>query len=114
MCYNPPSASVCQFTSNLDIVLSNAVNRYDKICLLGDFNLPGIEWGDVPQSKNKECSMFCEILDNYGLVQLNNTPSTKHGNILDLVISNCPESVTQIDKCDIEFPSDHVILNILR
>ena len=54
---------------------------------------------------------FCDTLNTYGLVQINAIPSTKHGNILDLVITYTPHLPSNIEECDTSFMSDHVVLS---
>ena len=48
------------------------------------------------------------MLNVHGLVQLNTIPSTKHGNILDLAISNTPHLLSPVEECDLSFISDQV------
>ena len=110
-CYNPPSASVSNFNSQLDNILASAAQIYTKVCVLGDFNMPDVQWSDCPSSNSIEQSNFCDTINTYGLVQINAIPSTKHGNILDLVITNTPHLFSNIEECDTSFMSDHVVLS---
>ena len=58
--------------------------------------MPGVQWSDCPSSNNIEQSNFCHTINTYGLVQINAIPSTKHDNILDLVITNTPHLFSNI------------------
>jgi hypothetical protein len=49
--------------------------------------------------------------DERGFVQLNNVPSNKFNNILDLVLSNFPERFSAILKSDAVFNTDHTVLD---
>ena len=113
ICYRPPSAPsapVNVFTSQLDTIVESATKTYKKVCLLGDLNISDVHWSDCPSSKKLEQDIFCDILNVYVLVQLNTIPSTKHGNILDLVISNIPHLLSPVEECDLSFMSDHVVI----
>ena len=110
-CYNPLSASVSNFNSQLDNILASAAQIYTKVCVLCAFNMPDVQWSDCPSSNDIEQSNFCDTLNTYGLVQINAIPSTKHGNILDLVITNTPHLFSNIEECDTSFMSDHVVLS---
>ena len=110
-CYNPPSASVSKFNSQLDNFLASAAQINTKVYVLGDFDMPGVQWSDCPSSNNIEQSNFCHTINTYGLVQINAIPSTKHDNILDLVITNTPHLFSNIKECDTSFMSDHVVLS---
>ena len=45
------------------------------------------------------------------MAQINAIPSTKHGNIFDLVITNTPHLFSDIEECDTYFMSDDVVLS---
>ena len=73
--------------------------------------MPDVQWSDCPSSNNIEQNNFCDTLNTYGLVQINAIPSTKHGNILDLVITNTPHLFSNIEECDSSVMSDHIVLS---
>ena len=79
-------------------------------CLVGDFNLPHIEWRSLssPGSENvtKE-SMFLEMCGRLGFSQLVSSPTRpKSRNILDLVLSN-DDTVESVEVRNSPIPSDH-------
>ena len=49
------------------------------------------------------------MLDSFGLVQLNRVSSNQSGNILHLVITDCP-LLSDVEKCIVDFQSDHAVL----
>ena len=64
------------------ILLKKILNiQQISLCLLGDYNLPGIKWGDIPLSSKQEETYFCELVDAYGLKQINKIHPTTDGNI---------------------------------
>ena len=83
-----------------------------KIILTGDFNFPDIDWNlTAPLQPNSLSDYFCDTIMNYFcLTQSIDTP-TRGDAILDLVISNCPENLMDIDVCDSLGTSDHNIVN---
>ena len=54
LCNRPPSSSITEFVHDLDNNIEKSTKIYSKLCLLGDFNLPGIKWGDIPLSSKQE------------------------------------------------------------
>lgn len=60
---------------------------YSHLLLLGDFNFPLIDWQLTSSSHELE-NQFCNLLDDFFLIQLIEDPTHIHGNILDLVATN--------------------------
>ena len=70
---------------------------FNKILICGDFNFPQIEW-DLMSSTDVSSVKFCDVLDQFSLEQVNKFPSRRHNNnVLDLVITNKPDMVTNIE-----------------
>ena len=86
-------------------VLSHFMTRYDKILILGDFNI------HVCCPHQSFTSDFIDILESFNLTQAVQEPTHSKGHILDLVLSNglSPDNLTIKDIC----VSDHkaVLLN---
>jgi len=76
--------------------------------LVGDFNLPGIDW-EIHSATGKGKN-FTEIVQNKLLVQHVDFPTHVKGNILDLVITNMPESVLNVEDIGNLGTSDHSII----
>jgi hypothetical protein len=113
VCYRAPTADVNAFVASLHSLLKSAKHeKYYQICILGDFNFPGITWLDslTHLTTSAEQEHFCDLLEEYALHQLNNLPSTGHGNVLDLVIASNPDKISAISYCDEDLSSDHFIL----
>ena len=58
--------------------------------LLGDFNLPGINWETLSGSNQYE-NRFLDLLYDIDLFQLVNEPTHIEGNTLDLIATSCPD-----------------------
>ena len=81
--------------------------NWSKVCILGDFNLPNIDWINMAyQGRNSILEAF---LDNYFL-QLVDEP-TRQNNILDLVCCNSLNFVNDIEILEPLGESDHNSLN---
>jgi len=79
------------------------------VVLLGDFNLPEIDWHYYHGPDNVICNTFLRFINSYGLTQYVDQP-TRESNILDLIFS-CSSSFVK-DLC-IEPPigtSDHNVI----
>ena len=113
LCYRSPSSDVNDFVNSLNTLLSNVIGKYSHICLLGDFNFPGIQWNDSLYFSNCPVeNSFVELIDDFGFKQLNSHPSTVHGNILDLVLVNF-ESLSEVCVKQCELTSDHKVLDFV-
>ena len=103
------------FLENLDSVLTNCMT-YDNnnFLILGDYNYPEINWiPELDDSLPKHCRDLILLCNRYDLRQLNYNPSTKDGNILDLVITNLNETFTPILARTYPFRSDHYLLEFV-
>ena len=88
-----PSNSSAELHTDLVNYLSTITALSTPVLILGDFNLPDIDWptlnSDSPVSNN-----FCEFVFESTLTQLVESSTHTCGNILDLVLTNSPEYVT--------------------
>ena len=53
---------------------------------------------------------FYTMLDEFGQMQLNKVASNKSANLLDLIFTNAPESITDIIEYPSVFKTDHTSL----
>ena len=111
--YKPPNANNSLFNTNLQAFLSSATKNNSKICLLGDFNFPHIRWKNdgMGEPKSYDDTIFCETLEDCSFQQMNILLSTRHGNVLDLILTNFTEHFQIKTDYDDEFRTDHRILN---
>ena len=104
--YRPPSSDN-EYINELDLSLSK-IPQNAYVWLLGDFNLPDINWDSV---EFKPCGQYpsiskslINIINDHHLQQMVDEP-TRDRNILDLCFTNCP---AQVDKVSIRTGiSDH-------
>ena len=122
MIYRPPgsTSSDIQSFENLLTFLQNNLNsseagEYTEFLIMGDFNLPGILWGDISTNDKENATsklenLLLSFIDNNLLSQYVNEP-TRGRNILDLFLTNNPNFVLQI-KSEETSLSDHNIVSI--
>ena len=79
---------------------------YSHLPLLGDLNFSQIDWQLTSSSHELE-NQFCNLLDDFSLTQLIEDPTHIHGNILDFVATNFPESFTKPVCSNSVVNSDH-------
>ena len=110
--YRPPSSDPLCFSRTVENILVKASKQYERICMLGDFNIPSVNWKSELYSSNiTSQSMFCDVINQFSFQQLNTVASNVKRNMLDLVFTNAPEMFSNIAECPVELSSDHIVLN---
>lgn len=106
--YRPPSSPSSWFKSFEDLVQSFQSSGSKDMLLLGDFNLPNINWLEGSGfSNSSDLSEFCDFLCDSNLFQLVDEP-TRSQNVLDLLITNMVEKISGLEVSkEISLPSDH-------
>jgi len=111
LAYIPPNASTDNQLEFLDYFKSlNTMSN--NLVLLGDFNLNDINWNSL-SGQSHFSSEFCDVTYDLNLQQLVEEPTHIAGNILDLVLTNVPEKVSNLTvntKSPYPIPSDHFII----
>ena len=87
-------------------------SQLPKLIILGDFNLPHFDW-TIPCITCNELShsFLLSFLHEHSLSQLNLTP-TRNSNILDLVLTNIPDRITNLSVNPPFSTSDHDSLSL--
>jgi len=104
--YRPPNNNVtpiAMLNNFLSDMSQNESPQMPQILLAGDFNLPNITWLDgigqispSPTYGTEVNQSLLETINEFGLGQLVTDP-TRGENILDLIFSTHPESVSNIE-----------------
>ena len=66
------------------------------LCIMGDFNLPDLNWKDYAHPNNEIYNLIIKFVDEMGLLEFVDYP-TKHANTLDLLFSNAVCFLPQIE-----------------
>ncbi len=107
--YRSPNSTI-ENTIKLCNIIENS-NDKDFNLFIGDFNMPEINWNTYSCNLSKYAN-FIDILNQKSLHQLVNFPTHKKGNILDLVLTNKPDCILNIENIGNLSNSDHCILSI--
>ena len=101
--YIQPGNDERDFHQTLELI-SSIPSRSDLL-LLGDFNAPDVNWNTLTASSTRS-SALCECIFNKNLIQIFMGPMHHLGNTLDLILTNCPDRVSNI-FVDQKLTSDH-------
>ena len=107
--YIPPCTDDLQLTEVIKH-FSTLINSYPRnsLVLVGDFNLPDINW-DTLTASSTASRTFCDFIYDNALLQVVDTSTHSKGNILDLIITNSEDSIRDlvIHSCGHRIISDH-------
>lgn len=109
--YRPPSFS----RSDLDyatasvLLLRKLCSTDKKLILLGDFNLPDIDWKFYHGPENPIYQSFILFFNSYGFIQHVSEP-TRTDNILDLVLTTYGANVNDLSLLPPICNSDHNVI----
>ena len=84
--YIPPTPSDLYIDSLLSY-LADFISSSEHVIIVGDFNLPDINWSTLTGTSSLSSS-FCDLIFDYNLVQFVDSPTHIKGNILDILLSN--------------------------
>ena len=106
---NPSDSYMYDLISNLTQVIQS--NPSTDIIITGDFNLPEINWDNLSTTSTTS-STFCDFVFDNSLTQLIDQPTHVRSNILDLVLSNSEELVTNltVSSNNSWISSDHFVI----
>ena len=104
--YRPPGAGY-ENTRNLCNILKNLERN---TIIVGDFNFPDINWSEMKSGARGR--LVLEAANEENLEQMVHFPTHSKGNVLDLLITNCPEKIISVSDGGRIGRSDHHALNI--
>ena len=114
LAYIPPGSKV-QLCEPFFSLLSDLTNKFSPLLIMGDFNLPDINWNTL-SSTSQLSNVFCDLVFKLNLSQLVDMPTHNQGNILDLIFTNDEELFHAITVHPHEaFPlcSDHYPITLI-
>ena len=112
VCYRSTSLARASLEANFRLIhcLNKLLTVKHSCILLGDFNLPGIDWFSDFATTDPIQQAFFENFCSIGLEQLNSF-ATRNDAILDLVLSNDPELISDLLTLPPLGASDHDIVS---
>ena len=108
--YIPPTSSDSYQQEVLECI--NSLPPNNPTILLGDFNAPDINWSTLNSTSSYSHSL-CNLLYSRNYIQLVTNPTHRHGNTLDLILTNIPHRIQNLsvdDKLCSSF-SDHFLIS---
>jgi exonuclease III len=111
--YKPPDELNYEFANNLRHTIEGFWRRgIMELLVMGDINFPDMDWDTgFPKTLGGLIYEVAELFQEYGLTQLNRFPSRMDtDNILDVVLSNHPMKVDNLDCFFDILSTDHAIL----
>jgi len=104
--YRPPNTEIEHFELLCESFTA-INNKFDKIFLVGDFNLPNFDWiNQVPLSlATISCNAY-QLLNDAFLTQVNTYPISNNS-IVDLVLTTAPDLIDDLYSYQDVVDSDH-------
>jgi hypothetical protein len=112
LCYRPPSSNSLAFTESVEQTLTNVFKEYEHVCMLGDFNLPRVNWTADPIIAKGSLRTLCDTIAGFSMSQINHIVSNSFGSMLDLVFTNVPNLFCDVAEYPSVFHSDHAVLSL--
>ena len=83
-----------------------------NVIILGDFNTPDIDWHTLTVDSNFSIQL-CNLIFQYNYSQVVTSPTHEHGNLLDLVITNNDDIISdvQVHSEGTFIKSDHYLVS---
>ncbi|CAB4040147.1 Hypothetical predicted protein, partial [Paramuricea clavata] len=110
--YRPPSTNHVYMNAFNKCLKNARVARFTQIVVLGDFNLPDMNWNTNSSTNNGTGQLYDNftkaIRDNF-LWQLVDQPTRKE-HILDLVLTNIPHKISNLEIFDDTISTDHKLI----
>lgn len=108
--YRPPSSDYLylkEFTKFLD---QASKAKFDHLLIVGDFNLPNVDWATLTASIDCQMyTLFTKAMKDHFLWQVIDFP-TRNNNILDLLLTNIPDKISNIKGFQDILNSDHQLI----
>ena len=112
--YKSPSSSDVNNTELINLLHSAEFEKFDHVCIVGDFNFPDIDWVYFSQIGEGERKFIDAIQDAFMYQMVKKPTRNKEGqkaSVLDLVIVNNGCLVSDIEHCSPIGKSNHDVLS---
>ena len=112
--YKSPNSTKENIDNMINTIRNENMQKYDVICITGDFNYPNIKWNSL-NTDSIENERFIESIKDAFLTQKVEKPTRnvrmdQQANIVDLVLINDESLISDIVHCAPLGKSDHDIL----
>jgi len=109
--YAPPNATA-EYHTELNNYLATVTSQPNPVIIFGDFNMPDINWSTLTGSSAISNS-FCEFVFQSNLEQVVNVPTHIHGNVLDLILTESVDNISDLTVHPLQYQcisSDHNLI----
>ena len=110
--YKSPNTTAENEEKLFTLIKSKKIEKYDKVCIVGDFNYPNASW-NMPCSGTKENKLIDSINDAF-LNQMVQKPTRRRNqqkpSLLDLILVNDDDMISDITHHSPIGRSDHDVL----
>lgn len=106
--YVPPSIDSPSFDSLLSY-LGSLFSSGERVFVMGDFNCPDIQWSTLSCTSPLSAAL-CDFVFDLNIYQAVESPTHTMGNVLDLVLTNSADLLTNITTSTNCCTSDHFIV----
>jgi len=110
--YRSPNSTEANTEHTISLLKTNELSKFDKICIIGDFNYPNINWNGG--NNNPKDTELIETIRDAFLIQMVDKPTRyregQRANILDLVLVNDEQLISDITHMAPVAKSDHNVL----
>ena len=76
-----------------------ASKKYKHTYIIGGLNLESVNWENNSPSVNTQ-SLFLDLFNNLGLTQLINSPTHRHGNVLNILLTDSSNMIEDLAIAD--------------
>ena len=104
--YRSPSAP----PNAIDGLISMVRGAPQDSIIIGDFNIPEVDW--ITGAAPARYRGLVDAIEECNMTQLIDFPTQVSGNILDLVITNIPERISELFQGDRLAGSDHMAIHV--
>jgi len=109
--YRPPDFNSIgrDYAKRLHDCLRYLCDTHHTVFIVGDLNLPNINWADAEAPDDNIHSLFLKFCSDYGFEQYVTEP-TRDSHVLDLVLCNDPFVVSELEVTEPFSNSDHCMV----
>ena len=108
--YRPPSSDCSYLSEFTKFIRKASRTKFDQLLIVGDFNLPNIDWPTMISSSDSDLyNIFTKSIKDHFLWQVVDFP-TRQENLLDLVLTNIPDKIVDIERFYDILDSDHKLI----
>ena len=111
LCYRPPAALFTNDNGNGDNFTKMLDNLDKNVIIVGDFNMPGIEW-DLLYSSSKGERTFIELFQKKFWTQHVNFQTHNKGNLLDVCLTDRNDLIGKVEDIGPIGKSDHTLIKV--